>query len=292
MYLGLNQGRLNVAALETGRTSWTALLDAIRPDPVADLAAVTAEQGSVPSSNDSCQPASGRPATRTSWSCCTPDTTRPASRTFRLTCRSRCRDGSGREATGTTATDSVRYGTATAQGWDQLHPRLTRRAAWLDHEGPLPITECTVIRLAAAKPPSGEVNRPVGLWWSRTGVCPEDVDRCRQAFLRRFNVEHTFRFLKQTLGWTGSGSELRRGRPLDLPPPGRTAQLRLARPLTRGLRRPWEAPAEPNRLAPAHVHRGSGTCTRRRARQPAAPKPTQPGPGRPFGSKNRQPATR
>lgn len=33
-----------VAALETGRTSWTAPLDAIRLDPGADLAAVTAGQ--------------------------------------------------------------------------------------------------------------------------------------------------------------------------------------------------------------------------------------------------------
>lgn len=33
-----------VAALETGRTSWTALLDAIRLEPGADLAAVTADQ--------------------------------------------------------------------------------------------------------------------------------------------------------------------------------------------------------------------------------------------------------
>lgn len=33
-----------VAALETGRTSWTALLDAIRLSPGADLAAVTADQ--------------------------------------------------------------------------------------------------------------------------------------------------------------------------------------------------------------------------------------------------------
>lgn len=33
-----------VAALETGRTSWTALLDAIRLEPGADLTAVTAEQ--------------------------------------------------------------------------------------------------------------------------------------------------------------------------------------------------------------------------------------------------------
>jgi hypothetical protein len=33
-----------VAALETGRTSWTALLDALRLTPGADVAAVTAEQ--------------------------------------------------------------------------------------------------------------------------------------------------------------------------------------------------------------------------------------------------------
>lgn len=33
-----------VAALESGRTSWTALLDAIRLEPGADLAAVTAKQ--------------------------------------------------------------------------------------------------------------------------------------------------------------------------------------------------------------------------------------------------------
>jgi hypothetical protein len=29
-----------------------------------------------------------------------------------------------------------------------------------------------------------------------------DVDRCRQPFLRRFDLEHTFRLFKQTLGWT------------------------------------------------------------------------------------------
>ncbi len=28
------------------------------------------------------------------------------------------------------------------------------------------------------------------------------MDRCWQAFLRRFDLEHTFRFAKQTLGWT------------------------------------------------------------------------------------------
>lgn len=44
-------------------------------------------------------------------------------------------------------TDTRRYGTATVQEWDRLHPRLTRRAAWTEHAGPLPIIEGTVIRL-------------------------------------------------------------------------------------------------------------------------------------------------
>ncbi|MYR17081.1 transposase, partial [Streptomyces sp. SID6137] len=46
------------------------------------------------------------------------------------------------------------------------------------------------------------MNKPVRLWWSRTGATEADVDRCRQAFLRRFDIEHRFRMLKQTLGWT------------------------------------------------------------------------------------------
>lgn len=29
----------------------------------------------------------------------------------------------------------------------------------------------------------------------------DDVDRARQALLRRFDLEHTFRLFKQTLGW-------------------------------------------------------------------------------------------
>lgn len=46
------------------------------------------------------------------------------------------------------------------------------------------------------------VNKPVWLWWSCNGAAPEDVDRRWHAFLHRFDAEHTFRLLKQTLGWT------------------------------------------------------------------------------------------
>ena len=40
------------------------------------------------------------------------------------------------------------------------------------------------------------------LWCSRTSATPGEVDRWWQAFLRRFDLEHTFRLFKQVLGWT------------------------------------------------------------------------------------------
>lgn len=101
-----------------------------------------------------------------------------------------------------TVTDTRLYGKATARAWDRLHPRLIKRAAWLDHDGPLPTIEGTVIRLNVERLPSGGDNKPVWLWWSRNDATPAEVDRCWQVFLRRFDLEHTFRLLKQTLGWT------------------------------------------------------------------------------------------
>ncbi|RYJ22227.1 hypothetical protein CU044_5998 [Streptomyces sp. L-9-10] len=69
----------------------------------------------------------------------------------------------GAEQTVTT-TDTRLYGKATAQAWDRRHPRLTRRAAWIDYDGPLPVIEGTAIRLTAEKLPSGGVNNRVWLW--------------------------------------------------------------------------------------------------------------------------------
>ncbi|GAU65967.1 Clp family protein [Streptomyces sp. NBRC 110611] len=47
------------------------------------------------------------------------------------------------------------------------------------------------------------MNKPVWLWWSGTDATTDDVNRCRQSFLRRFALARTFRMLKQTLGWVG-----------------------------------------------------------------------------------------
>ncbi len=69
-------------------------------------------------------------------------------------------------------------------------------------------------------------------------------------------------------------------------------QLRLARHLAADLRRPWERPAPQGRLTPARVHRGFRNLRAKTTRPAGAPKPTTAGPGRPPGSKNRQPALR
>jgi hypothetical protein len=193
-----------------------------------------------------------------------------------------------------TLTNTSRYGTARSCAWNRLHPRLTHRAAWESHEGPLPIIEGSIIRLQVDRLPGDRSPKPVWLWYSRPELTNSELNRLWRAFLRRFDLEHTFRFLKQTLGWT---------RPrIRTPEQGDRwtwiivaahTQLRLARHLTNDLRRPWEKPAtEPHRLTPARIRRGFRNLRPKTTLPASAPKPSRPGPGRPPGSKNRQPARR
>ena len=192
-----------------------------------------------------------------------------------------------------TTTATTRYGTAVAQAWDRLHPRLTHRSAWLDHDGPLPVIAGTLIRLQVDHLPGDRHPKPVWLWSSRTGATPDDVDRLWQAFLRRFDLEHTFRLFKQILGWTAPKTRdpATADRWTWLIITAHT-QLRLARPLAEDLRLPWERPAPPGRLTPARVRRGFRNIHATAAQPASAPKPGKPGPGRPPGSKNRRPAPR
>jgi hypothetical protein len=316
-----------VAALEPGRTSWTALLDAVRLGPADDATAVTAEQ---------LRAVVGRLVAAGHWRDGDPrilivtdagyDVTRLAyvladlpielvgrlrsDRVLRLAKPPRRPGTTGRPPKHgpeialdnpvtwpppqhTTATETARYGTATATSWDRVHPRLTRRTCWLDHSGELPVIEGTLIRLQVEHLPGDRDPKPVWLWSSATGAAAADVDRWWQAFLRRFDLEHTFRLLKQTLGWTAP--KIRTPAAADcwtwLLIAAHT-QLRLARPLAADLRRPWEKPAPPGRLTPARVRRAFRNIRGLTALPARAPKPSRPGPGRPPGSRNRQPAPR
>jgi hypothetical protein len=188
----------------------------------------------------------------------------------------------------TTTTQTTRYGTARAQSWDRLHPTLTRRGTWASHDGDLPIIEGTVIRLQVDRLPGDGTPKPLWLWFSAPTTTAGEVDRLWQMFLRRFDLEHTFRFLKQTMGWTKP--RIRTPDTADrwtwLIVAAHT-QLRLTRPLAEDLRRPWEkAATTPSRLTPARVRRGFRNIRPTTALPASAPKPSRPGPGRPPGSHN------
>ncbi len=144
----------------------------------------------------------------------------------------------------------------------------------------------------------GGVNKPVWLWWSGTGANPHQVDRCWQAFLRRLDVEDTFRLLKQTLGWTRP--KLRDSQAADCWTwlvLAAHAQLRLARPLARDLRRPVRGWRNRTYSPPPGSVAGSGTCGQRPAPQPGWRVPRDIGrqprqPGGPTPGTSRRPAVR
>src|SRR5256884_1549268 len=170
-----------IAALEPGRTSWTAVLDAIRLGPDDDETEVTAAQvregvarlieaghwreGELPglAGFDA-----GYDVTRLAWLLADLPVDLlgrlRSDRVMQLPAAPRQPGTMGRprkhgaelaladHATWpapqiTTSTVTARYGMAVAAAWDRVHPRLTHRAAWLGHEGPLPVIEGTLIRL-------------------------------------------------------------------------------------------------------------------------------------------------
>ncbi|MFF7763948.1 NF041680 family putative transposase [Streptomyces griseorubiginosus] len=192
-----------------------------------------------------------------------------------------------------TVTDTRLYGTATARSWNRLHPKLTHRSSWAASDGSLPIVEGTVIRLDIDHLPSGATPKPVWLWWSGADATATDTDRLWQAYLRRFDIEHTFRLFKQTLGWTcpkiRTPEAADRWTWLIL---AAYTQLRLARPLAADQRRPWERPVSSDRLTPARVRRDFRHIRPKAVCPARAPKPTRPGPGRPPGRKNSRPTPR
>lgn len=177
-----------------------------------------------------------------------------------------------------------RFGNVTARCWGRLHPKLERRGSWADHDGEIPTVEGTVVHLAVERLPGNRDPKPLWLWHSDPDAAAHDVDRLWRIFLRRFDLEHTFRFFKQALGLTRP--RLRTPEQADrwvwLVLAAYT-QLRLARSLAEDLRHPWEKPLGPDQLTPGRVRRGYPRIRRALGTPASPPKATRPGPGRPKG---------
>ena len=187
-------------------------------------------------------------------------------------------------------TRDPRYGAVEVHAWYGLHPRLHGRGRWAG--APPPIVRGSLIRVVVEHLPKVTA-RPVKtlwLWWSGPGT-PE-LDVCWRAYLRRFDLEHTYRFAKGALGWTTPA--LRTPEQADrwtwLVVAAYT-QLRLARSLVADDRLPWERPYDPAQLTPTRVRRGFRRL-RAAIGTPARPRKYHTaGPGRPKGTR-RPPRTR
>src|SRR3954462_12007039 len=188
-----------VAVLESGPTSWTALLDAVRLGPAEDATAVTAAQlravvgrlraagqwqvGDPPmlvgldAGYDVCRLAYlladlplqliGRiRADRvmlTGVAPPSPGRPRPTGRPRRHGAVMTLADPASWPPPSIAAgSDTLRYGWAAATAWDRMHPRLTHRGAWAAHPGRLPLVEGTLIRLAVEHLPGAPAATPGG----------------------------------------------------------------------------------------------------------------------------------
>lgn len=72
-----------------------------------------------------------------------------------------------------TANETTPYGTTIATCWNRLHPRLTHRAARADHQGELPVIEGSLIQLSVDHLPGDRNPKPVWLWTSATDLSAE-----------------------------------------------------------------------------------------------------------------------
>jgi hypothetical protein len=182
------------------------------------------------------------------------------------------------------ASDS-RYGRVRVQAWHGLHPRLTRRGHW-SGEDTIPIVSGSVIRVEVEHLPKPTSRSKKTLWLFWSGPGQPDLDRCWRAYLRRFDIEHAFRFMKGTLGWTTpSLSTPEQADRWSWLIAAAYTQLRLARGQVEDLRLPWERPRSPTQLTPARVRRGFRRLRATIGTPASPPKSTTPGPGRPKGTR-------
>ena len=166
------------------------------------------------------------------------------------------------------------YGVVQVDAWAGLHPRSAPDAPFY------------VVRVQVARLPRRE-QPPAPLWLAWIGGdLPEDLTLLWRWYLRRFTVEHGFRFIKQSLGWT-----------TVRPRAPRTAdrwswllalilwQLWLARPHIADQRLPWERPLAADRLSPGRVRHAFPALLARLGTPAREPKPRGKSPGRRLGEK-------
>jgi DDE superfamily endonuclease len=176
------------------------------------------------------------------------------------------------------------YGEVRVRAWAGLHPKVQAHEG-RGSRGPRPILRGTLVLVEVGRlPRQTREPRALWLWWHGPGGVVPDLGLIWRAYVRRFDLEHTFRFLKQTIGWTTP--RMRHPEQADLWTwlvVAAYTQLRLARPSVADLRLPWERSYAPGHLTPVRVRRAVSALLPELGTPAKAPKPCGRSPGRPKG---------
>jgi hypothetical protein len=169
--------------------------------------------------------------------------------------------------------------------WARLHPKQ-RTHPGRGTRKTRPIVRGTIVLVEVSRLPArrGQPHR-LWLWWAGAGA--PDLDLLGRAYVRRFDLEHTLRFCKQSLGWTTprvrSPEQADRWTWLVV---ATYTQLQLARPWIADCRLPWERPLDPDKLTPSRVRRAVSGSLPVVGTPTSPPKPCGRSPGRPLGSRS------
>ena len=164
------------------------------------------------------------------------------------------------------------YGCVQIDAWNGLHDEAAAGDPF------------TVIRVQVEHLPR-RAGAPAPLWLAWIGgPLPTDLLQVWRWYQRRFAVEHGFRFLKQSLGWTTV--RLRSPQAADRWTWLLAAalwQLWLVRPLVAEVHLPWDHPLPSEQLTPGRVRRAFGSLLVRLGSPARAPRSRGKSPGRRTG---------
>ncbi len=181
----------------------------------------------------------------------------------------------------------AQYGQVRVRAWAGVHAK-TQNHPQRGSYRPKGIVRGTLVLVEVERlPRQTRIPKHLWLWWRGPGH--PDLARLWRAYVRRFDLEHTYRFCKQTLNWTTP--RVRTPQQADrwtwLVVLAYT-QLRLARRTIEDVHLPWEAPQRPDRrtLTAARVRQAFPQLLVTLETPANAPKPCGRSPGRPKGARS------
>jgi hypothetical protein len=185
-------------------------------------------------------------------------------------------------------TDAAGYGRVRVRAWADVHAK-TQEHPTRGTYAARPLERGTLLLLQVSRlPRQTRAPQDVWLWWQGPPGAAPDLALTWRAYVHRFDLEHTFKFLRQALDWAAPrvrqpAAADRWTRLLTLA----YAQLRLARPLLADQRLPWQRPQPAGRLTPYRARRQFRQLGPALGTPAAPPKPAGRPAGRPKGRRYR-----